>query len=305
MIYTVTLNPSIDYVLRLPVLECGGINRCRAAGVYPGGKGVNVSVMLKRLGTDSVAAGFSAGFTGSELERGIEAEGVAADFVRIAEGITRINVKIRAGEETDLNCDGPDISEEDVCRLIDKLSCVRSGDIVVLSGSVPTSLPQDIYGRIMRELPGVRFVADAAGDALLEALKFRPFLIKPNAEELGQIFSVRIETAAAAAGYADRLRDMGAENVLVSMGGTGAVLVGGNGVRYFMPSAKITPVNTVGAGDSMIAGFVAGYLRDGGYEYALRLGTAAGGATASCDGLADGKLVYETLERVGRPERLV
>ena len=301
MVYTVTVNPSIDYVLRVPALQLGHINRCSVGGVYAAGKGVNVSVVLKRLGVDSVATGFTAGFTGQALYRGVQDEGVQADFVHLRSGLTRINVKVRAGEETDFNCDGPDIGASDVELLKEKLGQVRAGDVVVFSGSVPGSLPQDIYARLIHGLSdtGAKFIVDAAGQALTDTLEYRPFLIKPNAEELGQIFSVSVSSAAQAAEYADRLRAMGAQNVLVSMGGQGAVLVDAEGGRSFAQAAQITPVDTVGSGDSMVAGFIAGYLLTSDLGYALRLGSAAGGATAAREGLADRSGIYGMLSRIG------
>lgn len=287
MIYTVTFNPALDYVLHLDKLEVGEINRSVSEQIINGGKGINVSTVLKNLGVENTALGFCAGFTGDELERGINADGVKTDFIHLKNGFTRVNVKIRAQEDTDINGQGPKIENEDIERLFEKLDSLGQEDILVLAGSIPNTLPKDIYERILERLDGrgVKTVVDATGELLVNVLKYKPFLIKPNNDELGEIFGKTIETDEEITEYAIKLREMGAENVLVSMGGAGAILVTADGC-FKRGVAKGKVVNTVGAGDSMVAGFLYGYLKSGDYEYALKTGTAAGGATAFTVGIA-------------------
>ncbi len=287
MIYTVTFNPALDYVLHLDNLVVGAINRTKTEQIVNGGKGINVSTVLKNLGVDNTALGFCAGFTGEALEKGINADGVKTDFVHLKNGFSRINVKIRAQEDTDINGQGPEIKDEDIEKLFLKLDSLTQGDILVLAGSIPSTLPKDIYERILKRLDGkgVKAVVDATGELLVNVLKYHPFLIKPNNDELGEIFGRTLETDEEIIEYAQRLREMGAENVLVSMGGAGAILVTADGF-FKRGVAKGRVVNTVGAGDSMVAGFLYGYLKSGDYEYALKTGTAAGGATAFTVGIA-------------------
>lgn len=287
MIYTVTFNPALDYVLHLDNLVVGAINRTKTEQIVNGGKGINVSTVLKNLGVDNTALGFCAGFTGEALEKGINADGVKTDFVHLKNGFSRINVKIRAQEDTDINGQGPEIKDEDIEKLFLKLDSLTQVDILVLAGSIPSTLPKDIYERILKRLDGkgVKAVVDATGELLVNVLKYHPFLIKPNNDELGEIFGRTLETDEEIIEYAQRLREMGAENVLVSMGGAGAILVTADGF-FKRGVAKGRVVNTVGAGDSMVAGFLYGYLKSGDYEYALKTGTAAGGATAFTVGIA-------------------
>ena len=287
MIYTVTFNPALDYVLHLDKLEVGEINRSVSEQIINGGKGINVSTVLKNLGVENTALGFCAGFTGDELERGINADGVKTDFIHLKNGFTRVNVKIRAQEDTDINGQGPKIENEDIERLFEKLDSIGQEDILVLAGSIPNTLPKDIYERILERLDGrgVKTVVDATGELLVNVLKYKPFLIKPNNDELGEMFGKTLETDEEITEYAIKLREMGAENVLVSMGGAGAILVTADGC-FKRGVAKGKVVNTVGAGDSMVAGFLYGYLKSGDYEYALKTGTAAGGATAFTVGIA-------------------
>lgn len=298
MIYTVTFNPAIDYTVFLDSLETGSINRSRRETVLAGGKGVNVSRMLRCLGQESTVLGFVAGFTGAALEQGLERDGIRTDFVHLARGLTRINVKIRSGEETDINARGPEITEADVERLFEKLEILRPGDTLVLAGSIPQSLPPDIYERILARLAGrgVRFVVDATGDLLLLSLRFAPFLIKPNGEELGEIFHAAVETPQEAVPYAQKLRGLGARNVLVSLGGNGALLCDEQGGIHTISAARGRVVNTVGAGDSMVAGFLAGYAASGNFSAALRLGAAAGSATAFSEGLGSRESIEELLQ---------
>ena len=300
MIYTLTLNPAIDYVVALDNLEIGKINRSENENIYFGGKGINVSLILSELGFESVATGFVAGFTGEALAKGISCDTIKSDFVKLKNGITRINVKIRHGGETDINTSGPMIDENDINELFEKLENISNEDWLILSGSVPSNLPQDIYEKIMQRLKpkGVRFVVDAQGGLLLSTLKYNPFLIKPNADELGEIFSVEIKNNEDAVRYAKELRKMGAQNVLVSLGKDGAVLSDEKDNIYYLSACKGDAVDTVGAGDSMLAGFIAGYLLNGDYNYALRLATACGGATAFSQGLANRKDIENLMKQL-------
>lgn len=302
MIYTLTLNPAIDYVAHVGKLTSGSIMRSEYENVFFGGKGINVSTLLHEHKIDTVAMGFIAGFTGKAIEHGLNEKGINTDFIYLDNGFTRINVKIRAETETDINGKGPFISAENLSQLAEKLKILTSGDTLVLAGSIPPSVPDDIYENIMKEHYGknINYVVDATGKLLLNSLKYNPFLIKPNTDELGEIFSVNITTTEDAYKYALKLKDKGARNVLVSMGGNGAVLLDETGKQHYMPAYKGKAVNTVGAGDSMIAGFIAGYEKTGDYEYALKLGTASGSATAFSEGLADINKINQLLKQDGR-----
>lgn len=282
MIYTVTFNPSLDYVIQVDKLVPGEINRTTHEAVYPGGKGNNVSVILSNLGHSSKALGFTAGFTGEALENMLKEFGCDTAFIRLPEGSTRINVKINAGEETEINGQGPVITEEAQQALFEQLDALKKEDILVLAGSIPNTLPSDIYERILEHLQGrgIHFVVDATKDLLLKVLKYHPFLIKPNNHELGEMFGVTLKTRDEIVAYAKKLQEMGAENVLVSMAGDGAILLTEEGVIYEAKPPKGKVLNSVGAGDSMVAGFLTGYLNTGDYEKAFRLGVVTGSATA-------------------------
>lgn len=283
MIYTVTFNPSLDYIVKVDDLALGAVNRASSEVIMAGGKGVNVSIVLKNLGHESRALGFLAGFTGDEIARQLEERGVACDFIRVKEGMSRINVKIASQQETEVNGMGPDIGFSDVEALFDRLDALVAGDILIVSGSVPAALPQDIYERILARLEGrgVDIVVDATRDLLLNVLAYRPFLIKPNNHELGDIFGVELSRREEVVPYAKMLQERGARNVLVSMAGEGAVLVGEDGSVLMSESPRGQVVNSVGAGDSMVAGFVAGYLEgDGSFERAFRMGLCTGSASA-------------------------
>ncbi len=299
MVYTVTFNPAIDYVVHTDEIAVGSVNRARSEEIFFGGKGINVSMVLSELGIKTKALGFIAGFTGDAIERGVAQKGIETDFVRLEKGFSRINVKIRAAAETELNGQGPAIDKKAVDKLFDKLEALRDGDTLVLAGSIPNSLPADIYEEILRRLRGkkIKAVVDATKDLLMNVLKYRPFLIKPNNHELGEMFGVRLESIGEIERYAARLADMGARNVLVSMAGDGALLLDENKKTHVCGVCKGTLRNSVGAGDSMVAGFIAG-SQDGDYEYALKLGTAAGGATAFSDGLAERALIYELIKQL-------
>ena len=297
MVYTVTFNPAIDYVVRMDKMAPGSVNRTKSEQIYYGGKGINVSIVLKELGIPSKALGFVAGFTGEAIENGLGAMGIETDFVKLAEGNSRINVKIKAGEETEINGQGPDISDKAVEELFEKLELLESGDILVLAGSIPASLPSDIYERILERLQGrnIKAVVDATGELLMRVLKYEPFLIKPNNFELGEMFGVTIESDEQIETYANKLRELGAKNVLVSMAGDGSMLIDERGAVIRQGVCKGEVRNSVGAGDSMVAGFIAGSLK-GDTAYALRLATAAGGATAFSDGLAEKQKIDELLK---------
>lgn len=299
MIYTVTFNPAIDYVVRTPQMKMGEVNRSSSEKIFFGGKGINVSVVLAELGVCSKALGFVAGFTGRAIEEGIADKGVTSDFVHLEKGFSRINVKIKSDEETELNGQGPVITETDIAKLYSKLDELSDGDTIVLAGSIPNSLPADIYEKILAYLApkNVRAVVDATGKLLMNVLKYKPFLVKPNNHELGEIFGVKLKTYDDIVMYANKLREMGAKNVLVSMAGDGAVLVDEQGNVHSCGVCKGTVVNSVGAGDSMVAGFIAG-CEKGNYDYALKLGTAAGGATAFSMGLAEKKLIDELFSQL-------
>ena len=299
MIYTVTFNPAVDLVADIDCVKWGSVNRLSGEQVFFGGKGINVSVVLKELGVQSKALGFCAGFTGDALEQSLRDSGIQTDFIHLKSGFTRINVKLRADTETELNGAGPDIDEASLERLFAQLDGLADGDSLVLAGSVPASLPADIYEQIMARLADrdIRVTVDAAGKLLLNVLKYRPFLVKPNIHELGDMFGVTVDSVNEAAEYAAKLRDMGAVNVLVSMGSVGALLLDENGVQHRCGVCRGTVRNSVGAGDSMVAGFLAG-CGSGDYEYALKLGTAAGGATAFSDGLARKELIMSLLEQL-------
>ena len=297
MIYTVTFNPALDYVIAVDHFAQGKVNRTVKEDIFCGGKGINVSVLLANLGVESTALGFVAGFTGKEIERGLKAFGISSDFIHVKSGISRINVKLKSEEETEINGMGPDIRPEDVEALFEKLNRLGSGDVLVLSGSIPAAIDSDIYQRIMERLDGrgIRMVVDAEKDLLLKVLKYRPFLIKPNNHELGQMFGLELETEEEIILHARKLKEQGAVNVLVSMAGNGAILVAEDGSVHRRQAARGTVKNSVGAGDSMVAGFIAGYLEKGDYAYALKLGTASGGATAFSYGIGTKELIMELL----------
>ena len=299
MVYTVTFNPAIDYVVHTGEMSLGAVNRSTGEEMYFGGKGINVSLVLRELGIESVALGFVAGFTGKAIEEGVSQMGVKTDFVRLEKGNSRINVKIKSAQETELNGQGPHIDEKALEQLFEKLDRLESGDTLILAGSIPGSMPSDIYERILEKLSdrNIKAVVDATKDLLLNVLKYKPFLIKPNNHELGEMFGVKLSSIEEIERYARKLQEMGARNVLISMAGDGALLVDETGKVHSCGVCKGTVKNSVGAGDSMVAGFVAGSAQ-GDYEYALKLGTASGGATAFSDGLAVREKIDELLKQL-------
>lgn len=288
MIYTVTFNPALDYVMHIKDLNAKDINRTQSEQIRYGGKGINVSVILTRLGVENKALGFLAGFSGKQLEKMLSEDNIKTDFVYLSEGHTRINVKIKARQEIDINAQGPNIKQKDMDTLTEKLTMLKSGDYLVLAGSVPNTLEKNIYETILEKLSGrgIHFVVDATGDLLLNVLKHKPFLIKPNHFELGDIFSAEMKTVDDIKFYGRRLQEMGAKNVLVSRGRDGAVLLDEKGEVHIIGTAHGKSRNSVGCGDAMVAGFLAGYTKTKDYSYALKLGSACGSATAFSETLA-------------------
>ena len=299
MIYTVTFNPAIDYIVHTGTMQVGQVNRSQGEELYFGGKGINVSFVLHELGLPSKALGFVAGFTGAAIEAGIQEQGIATDFVHLDSGFSRINVKIKSGEETELNGQGPNISEAAVAELFEKLNQLQDGDVLILAGSIPNTMPADSYEKILAHLSdkNIKVVVDATKDLLLKVLPYHPFLIKPNNHELGELFGVTLHSIEEIATYAKKLQEMGAKNVLISMAGDGALLIDETGKQHVCGVCKGTVKNSVGAGDSMVAGFVAGSMH-GDYEAALKLGTAAGGATAFSEGLAQRADIERLLQQL-------
>jgi 1-phosphofructokinase len=300
MIYTVTFNPALDYILELDKLEIGKIQKSKTELILPGGKGINVSTVLTNLEVENIALGYKAGFVGAEIERLLRNMNVKTDFIDLGEGNSRINVKISGEEETAINTNGPKISENRILELLEKLKTLNENDYLVLSGSIPNSIKDDIYEKICSivKKQNVKIVVDATKNLLVQALKYNPFLIKPNNEELGEIFGVEIHTKEDAYVYGKKLKEMGAKNVLVSMGKTGAALIDEAGQEYFLKSPEGKRVNTVGSGDSMVAGFIAGFLKYNNYNDALKMGVSAGSASALSKYLATKEEVYNLFNNI-------
>lgn len=297
MVFTVTLNPALDYVLGLDKIGFEDINRAESAKLFYGGKGINVSAVLNELGIKNTALGFAAGFSGSELIRMLNAAGISSDFVLLENGCTRINVKIRAERELDFNAPGPCFGEAEITALLAKLDSAKPGDFVVLSGALPKDVPQDAYERILKYVAdkGVNAVVDTSGAALMNTLKYKPFLVKPNHLELGELFGAEIKTAEDARRYALKLKELGAKNVLVTMAENGAVLIDENENSSFAESPEVVPVSSTCCGDSAVAGFIAGYIKYGDYKKALKLACACGAAAASVPATPDSKTVKSYL----------
>lgn len=297
MIYTVTFNPALDYVIGVNQFCIGEVNRTSYENISYGGKGINVSCILNTLGVKSVALGFIAGFTGQEIAHRVHQEGIETNFITLEDGMSRINIKLKAGEETEINGQGPVITQAAIHQLFDQLDALVEGDVLVLAGSIPNSLPDDIYQQIMARLQGrgIRIVVDATKDLLKNVLQYQPFLIKPNNHELGELFGVHLTMDEDIVHYAKKLQKLGTRNVLVSMAGDGSILVDENGTSLRMGVPKGVVKNSVGAGDSMLAGFLAGYLETSDYHKALKLGTAAGSATAFSIGLGSRELIDSLL----------
>lgn len=300
MIYTVTFNPALDYVMKVEKLRYDDINRTYGEELNYGGKGINVSAVLSTLGVENIALGFKAGFTGEKLEEMLRQDGIKTDFISLAKGNTRINVKIKSDTELDINACGPEISGEEVEKLFEKIESLKKGDVLVLAGSVPKELPSDIYEQILAKTSenGVEAVVDSTGELLLNVLKYKPFLIKPNNFELGDLFGVKIKNEEEIIRYAKELQKMGARNVLVSRGKDGALLIDENQNTYSIGIIPGKPLNSVGCGDSMVAGFVAGYLEKHDYAYALKLGSACSNATAFSYSLANAQGIRDAFEKL-------
>ena len=302
MICTVTFNPSLDYIVDVEDFKLGLTNRTSSELILPGGKGINVSIVLRNLGICNRALGFTAGFTGDEIIRRLQEMGVESDFIRIERGISRINLKLKSDEESEINGMGPDITGTNVELLFEQLNELKAGDILVLSGSIPSSIRSSIYKEIMERLQGrgIQIVVDAEKALLMEVLPLHPFLIKPNNHELEAMLGRTLSTKEEVLEGAKELQALGARNVLVSMAGDGAVLLTEDGAVYREGVCRGTVVNSVGAGDSMVAGFLAGYLKTGDYGYALKLGTASGGATAFSHGIGSREKIMELFTQLNK-----
>ncbi|WP_270525411.1 1-phosphofructokinase [Longibaculum muris] len=305
MIYTITFNPSIDYMVSVEHFKLGTVNRTSQEYLLPGGKGINVSIVLHNLGIDSTALGFIAGFTGKEIENRVTNDfGVQCDFIDVENGYSRINFKMKSDEESEVNGNGPMINKEHIDKLYDKLSCLQAEDILILSGSIPKCLSDDIYSEIMEKLAdkNIEIVVDATGDLLMKVLKHKPFVIKPNNHELAEMFHVKLFGTQDIVKYAKKLQEMGAKNVLISMAGDGALFICENGKVYFSNAPKGQVKNSVGAGDSMVAGFVAGYEKTKDYVQAFRMGVATGSASAFSENLATASEVEKLLQEIKEVE---
>ena len=300
MINTITLNPSLDYIVKVDDFKAGHVNRTSEENIYPGGKVINVSIVLKNLGVKNRALGFVAGFTGEEIEKLVADYGVDSDFIKLEKGMSRINVKLKSKEESEINGMGPDISKVDIEKLYKKLDTLKAGDFVVLAGSIPSTLPDDIYETIMKDFQHkeINFVVDATKDLLLNVLKYKPFLIKPNHHELGEMFNVELKNKEEIIIYAKKLQEIGARNVIISMAGDGAILIEENGEITISDTPKGTLVNSVGAGDSMVGGFLAGIAEDKNIKEAFKMGVATGSASAFSEGLATKDKVEELLKQL-------
>lgn len=300
MIYTITFNPALDYIVRVNDLKLGEVNRTDFEEVYAGGKGINVSIVLNNLGIDNMALGYIAGFTGDEIERRVRDFGCKTDFIKLESGMSRINIKLKSEEESEINGQGPEINNNNLTKLYEKLDSIKEGDILVLAGSIPNTLPKNIYEEIMERLSGkgIKFVVDATGDLLLRVIKYKPFLIKPNHHELGELFNTKLNNEEEIIEHAKKLKDMGARNVLISMAGDGAIFINEDGEvkKSNVPKGKL--INSVGAGDSMVAGFIAGYLNSNSLDEAFKMGVATGSASAFSEGLAIKEKVYELLKQL-------
>lgn len=299
MIYTVTFNPSLDYIVTVDHFECGIVNRTQNEIIYPGGKGINVSMVLKNLGHENTALGFLAGFTGDKIEQLLKEKGISTNFIKVENGFSRINVKLRSDEETEVNGQGPVIAASDIDALYRRLDTLTEGDILVLAGSIPDVMPSSMYMDIMTHLKEkkLKIVVDATRDLLVNVLCHRPFLVKPNNHELGEIFGVTLRDKAEVVTYGRKLQEMGAKNVLVSMAGAGAVLIAEDGNVFIAEAPKGELKNSVGAGDSMVAGFLAGYLESGSYARAFQMGVCSGSASAFSEELATRAEVLALLDK--------
>lgn len=300
MIYTITFNPALDYIVRVNDFKVGQVNRTSYEEIYAGGKGINVSIVLNNLDVENIALGFIAGFTGDEIENRVKNMGCKTDFIKLNNGMSRINVKLKSNEESEINGQGAVINENDLEQLFNKLDLFKEGDVLVLAGSIPSTLPENIYEIIMRRLENknIKIIVDATKDLLLNVLKYKPFLIKPNHHELAELFNVEIKNEEEIIKYAKKLKEMGARNVLISMAGDGAIFITEDNrvIKSNVPKGEL--VNSVGAGDSMVGGFIAGYLNNSNLEEAFKMGVATGSASAFSEGLATKDKVYNLLKEI-------
>lgn len=300
MIYTITFNPALDYIVRVDDFKLGQVNRTYYEEIYAGGKGINVSIVLNNLNVENIALGYIAGFTGEEIENKVNGFGCKTDFIKLNNGMSRINVKLKSNEESEINGQGPAIDDSDLDKLYKKIDLLKEGDILVLAGSIPNTLPENIYEIIMERLKDkdVKIIVDATKDLLLNVLKYKPFLIKPNHHELAELFNTEIKNDDEIILYARKLKEMGARNVLISMAGDGAIFITEDNrvINSEVPKGKL--VNSVGAGDSMVGGFIAGYLKNNNLEEAFKMGVATGSASAFSEGLATKEKVYELLKEI-------
>lgn len=300
MIYTITFNPALDYIVRVNDFKVGQVNRTSYEEIYAGGKGINVSIVLNNLDVENIALGFIAGFIGDEIENRVKNMGCKTDFIKLNNGMSRINVKLKSNEESEINGQGPVINENDLEQLFNKLDLFKEGDVLVLAGSIPSTLPENIYEIIMRRLENknIKIIVDATKDLLLNVLKYKPFLIKPNHHELAELFNVEIKNEEEIIKYAKKLKEMGARNVLISMAGDGAIFITEDNrvIKSNVPKGEL--VNSVGAGDSMVGGFIAGYLNNSNLEEAFKMGVATGSASAFSEGLATKDKVYNLLKEI-------
>lgn len=295
MIYTVTFNPALDYIVHTDHISMGNINRIKKEQIFAGGKGINVSIVLKNLGFDSVSTGYIAGFTGHEIERQLQEKGIDTRFIELEKGMSRINIKLKSEFETEINAQGPEVTEETIDKLRKQMDWLKEGDYLVISGSTPALTEDTVYGDILKSLEGrgVNVIVDAAKGLLLKALEYKPFLIKPNRSELEEFFDVTLYHKKDIVEYAAKLKEKGARNVLVSLDADGAILLAEDGNLYERKAPEGKVINSVGSGDSMVAGFIAGFIRSGDYDEALKLGIAAGSACAFLDGLASKEQIME------------
>lgn len=300
MIYTITFNPALDYIVKVSNFKDGEVNRSEEEEIYAGGKGINVSIVLNNLGIENKALGFIAGFTGEEIEKRVRDFGCTTDFIKLKSGTSRINVKLKSTKESEINGQGPTINKEELSELFKKLETLTSDDILVLAGSIPNTLPKNVYETIMEKLQSknIKIIVDATGELLLNVLKYNPFLIKPNHHELGELFNKTLKTKEEIIEHAKKLKEMGARNVLISMAGDGAIMITENNevLTSDVPKGKL--INSVGAGDSMVSGFITGYLKNHSYEEAFKMGIATGSASAFSSGLATKEKVFELLKQI-------
>lgn len=300
MIYTITFNPALDYITQVENFKIGKINRTKVEKILPGGKGLNVSIVLNNLKIKNTAIAFIGGFTGEELKNKIENYGIGTDFIKVTDGITRINIKINSDEETAINGQGPQIMEKEIKELLEKIDKMKNNDIVVISGNIPNGVPKTIYETICEKLAKkeILYIVDATRELLINVLRYKPFLIKPNKEEIEETFNVKLNNIEEIKTYARKLQEMGAQNVLVSLGGEGALLISKDKKEYYSKAPKGKVINTVGAGDSMVAGFLTGFLKTNKYENAFKMGIATGSASAFSENLATEEDVEKILHQM-------